>query len=1098
MMGDTPTRQVPATGRLSRWEVTAVALLLALSLGLRLTGLDIFIANDEIRWTCRSLEFREALRRRDWAGTFRVGHPGVVTTWLGAAFIPHNQAQAEASCRASEGGMELDRVGDTPEARTRRIAELGQLLFAGRIGVPLFTWLCIVVIYILARLSWGPRVAVLSLILIAVDPFYLALSRVLHIDAVLTSLMTISVLALLAALRHSGSRMWHSVLLVSSGVAGGLAILQKSPAVFLVPWTALLLVAHAWSKELNRLAIRQVLSGMVLWSFVVIVVYVVAWPAMWSDPVRTIVLVLEKAIGYAEEGHQAGNYFLGQPVQDPGWGYYPVAVAFRLSPVVLIGIIASLVWLLVQGRESVEHRFGVAPLLLYSGLFGALMTLGAKKFDRYLLPVFPALGIAAAVGLLSLVETVRTRLRVMPHHPLTLYSASCLLVLVVQVFLALPHYPHYLTYYNPLLGGLRRAKDALVVGWGEGYEQAAAYLNGKGNARELQAAVPTFIAFAPLFSGETRPISDYSVSQTDYVVFYLAQVQRQHDKALMERYYSNPQVRAEHTVVLHGVEYAWVYPNLHYVEPTRYVEEHSQPDRDVLMVNGDSVFGKHYQGELEIREFYSHSNAEEVAGLLNDLPAGSQRIWYPRYSDTDPDAAAQLLKNRGLLLGQQEYTGVKVLLYQLMEEESTLHSLDLRFGDLRLRGYGTTEPAPAWGRDGGVVLTWESDRSLRKDYTAFVHLYDSHGHRIAQGDSLIVDGDLRPTSQWEVGSSGRTLHHLSIPAGTPPGRYDVQVGVYDLETGERLPLLDAGGGDGLTYATLPVEIGLPDRPPALDDLRIAHPLERDITSQLRLLGYDLEHWAAVSGDRIPVRLAWKALGKIGQDYRLHLSLRGAGGITRAGREFGLVATGYETTRLPPGAVFQEWYDVPVGEHRTTGEVTSVLNLVDADGRSVLTQPLEVADVWVQSKEPSFVEPPGIDEQGSFDLGGGISLIRYDLEPKDGRPGDTLEVTLYWRANAEIDRCYKVFVHLYNEEGSLVGQRDQIPGLGIRPTTSWEPGEVVADRYHVEIGAGVASGVYAVAVGMYDAETGERVSAFGPNGERLSQDRILLGELNIRR
>jgi hypothetical protein len=133
------------------------------------------------------------------------------------------------------------------------------------------------------------------------------------------------------------------------------------------------------------------------------------------------------------------------------------------------------------------------------------------------------------------------------------------------------------------------------------------------------------------------------------------------------------------------------------------------------------------------------------------------------------------------------------------------------------------------------------------------------------------------------------------------------------------------------------------------------------------------------------------------------------------------------------------------------------------------------------------------------LGEGISLLGYDLEPGEGQPGDTLKVTLYWRADAEIERSYKVFVHLYDQgDGSIVGQRDRIPGLGIRPTTLWEQGEVIADRYYVELGADLAPATYTVAVGMYDPGTGERVPAFEAGGAPLAQDRIPLGEVRVRR
>ena len=56
---------------------------------------------------------------------------------------------------------------------------------------------------------------------------------------------------------------------------------------------------------------------------------------------------------------------------------------------------------------------------------------------------------------------------------------------------------------------------------------------------------------------------------------------------------------------------------------------------------------------------------------------------------------------------------------------------------------------------------------------------------------------------------------------------------------------------------------------------------------------------------------------------------------------------------------------------------------------------------------------------------------------------------------------------------------------------------MADRHIVPVGDGVAAGEYSVAVGLYDETSGERLVAYGVGGERLDQDRILLGEVEVK-
>jgi hypothetical protein len=96
---------------------------------------------------------------------------------------------------------------------------------------------------------------------------------------------------------------------------------------------------------------------------------------------------------------------------------------------------------------------------------------------------------------------------------------------------------------------------------------------------------------------------------------------------------------------------------------------------------------------------------------------------------------------------------------------------------------------------------------------------------------------------------------------------------------------------------------------------------------------------------------------------------------------------------------------------------------------------------------------------------GVELLAWRAE----RDGGDLLLSLYWRAWAPPSRNYTVFVHLLDGE-RRVGQIDDQPNAGRRPTGAWRAGEVVHDRYRLAWPPGGAS---AVLVGMY-----------GPDGQRL--------------
>jgi hypothetical protein len=97
------------------------------------------------------------------------------------------------------------------------------------------------------------------------------------------------------------------------------------------------------------------------------------------------------------------------------------------------------------------------------------------------------------------------------------------------------------------------------------------------------------------------------------------------------------------------------------------------------------------------------------------------------------------------------------------------------------------------------------------------------------------------------------------------------------------------------------------------------------------------------------------------------------------------------------------------------------------------------------------------------------------------------VCLSWQAMEDIAQNYKVFVHLYTEDGRLVAQHDAVPLNELRPTCDWEPGEEIVDRHGLWVPPGVAEPLYLV-VGLYDPEDGTRLTL--PDGADHAQISVL--------
>ncbi|MBN1661522.1 MAG: glycosyltransferase family 39 protein [Anaerolineae bacterium] len=104
----------------------------------------------------------------------------------------------------------------------------------------------------------------------------------------------------------------------------------------------------------------------------------------------------------------------------------------------------------------------------------------------------------------------------------------------------------------------------------------------------------------------------------------------------------------------------------------------------------------------------------------------------------------------------------------------------------------------------------------------------------------------------------------------------------------------------------------------------------------------------------------------------------------------------------------------------------------------------------------------------------ITLHGYSVLNDQLASGDIAQVTLFWETKRSLDRRYKVFLHVLDRHDQIVGQRDAEPGGGALLTTLWVPGEVIQDNYGVPIHPATPPGDYRVEVGLYDAETGQRL------------------------
>ena len=107
-------------------------------------------------------------------------------------------------------------------------------------------------------------------------------------------------------------------------------------------------------------------------------------------------------------------------------------------------------------------------------------------------------------------------------------------------------------------------------------------------------------------------------------------------------------------------------------------------------------------------------------------------------------------------------------------------------------------PAEAGLRTLDLRFVWRVDKTPAQPVKMFVHLLDEKGQRVTQRDSAPLD-DKADTRQWRTGDAYQDVYSLPLPSNLAPGRYQVEVGIYDAVSGTRFT---TEGRDSLTIGYL--------------------------------------------------------------------------------------------------------------------------------------------------------------------------------------------------------------------------------------------------------------------------------------------------------
>ncbi|AHB40040.1 TPA: hypothetical protein DHW62_00850 [candidate division WWE3 bacterium] len=489
----------------------------------------LFLGSDEINpdgvnWHYRSQQFIVGLKSGDFERTYQHYHPGVTLMWItGVPIELYKQIT---------GITAYDQFNFSAFNTVAKVSVvLVQLI------------LTFILLYHLSKIV-GFKTAYFSVFLFSLEPFFMGNSRLYHMDVLLTLFVFVALLISWVNLKDFSYK--KSFL---AGIFLSLSFLTKSIGIGALFFVLLFSTAYfANKKDMKGLLkyFSTILGAFVLTTFIL-------FPALWVRPAFYLseIFAESERVGI-RKGHE--QIILGETTQDAGILFYPLVVFMKTTPFLLIGLVLCFVKCFrsyTAPAKNISSKYSNPYLylgLFYLGYF-FVMIYPSKKLDRYMLPLYPFLALAASYGIIrsySLIKTAKMKKIFM--------SGVVFLFTLFYIVPAISYFPYYFTYTSPLFGSPVSANRVIAQKpFGIAVPALRDYIIDRyGGEPELG-----FIDTKPMKSiYSNSKVADIRVNGTsDYELLILGINEEMPEKVLK----SGTRFRKDSSLYVNGLEYWRIY-----------------------------------------------------------------------------------------------------------------------------------------------------------------------------------------------------------------------------------------------------------------------------------------------------------------------------------------------------------------------------------------------------------------------------------------------------------------------------------------------------------------------------------------------------------
>ncbi len=513
-----------------------------------------------------------------------------------------------------------------------------------------------------------------------------------------------------------------------------------------------------------------------------------------------------------------------------------------------------------------------------------------------------------------------------------------------------------------------------------------------------------------------------------------------------------------------------------------YLTENAQANDALLLVeNAPYAFQYYYGGSAPWHGLHVGQGFVGAADVLNGILQNQPRrvwlvLWHHEFADPTDMIVTELLRvGREVNIGKQ-FRGYQLRAFDIYDYETPIVALPQPknvlnadfWPGIRLLGFDHLTPETGQLH---YALYWEAQKALQRNYSLALSWQDQEGNEYLHQDQALSTHYFLPPV-WPLNTPIRGRVDVVLPADLPPLTYRVYLRVLDPESQRDVDLVDASGIP-LGQALLLEELFLPKSMVEKAPVEVPNLLHVDMANDLQLLGFGLDRLEYHPGDDVRLMVWWhrpdisstgQAHGTPNRDQSVTFRLLDSSNSVIWEGERSIVP-GYPSAEWRSGEVNRIIYRLTIPSDLTAGDYNLQASMGETSGL--------LAVLHIVPREHRY-DVPLMQHSLNVQFEEGITLLGYDLEAPTVQVGETMTVTLHWRATDPITTSYKVSVQLLSSDLQILAQDDGVPVSWTYPTTAWLPREIISDQHVLTIASGAAPGSHVLIAVLYDERTARRL------------------------